>query len=958
MTAEQWRTVKAVVHAALSRPRAERLAFVADACASDPVVRSEVESLLATPDTGDPEADDFLASPLRVAPDAVAARLAAALSDRYTIEGVLGRGGMATVFLAHDLRHRRRVAVKVLHPELSAALGAGRFLREIELTAALQHPHILPLFDSGQADGLLYFVMPRVEGETLREHLRLDRRLPVSAAVRLLRELADALAYAHEQGVVHRDIKPENVLLSRGHAMVADFGIAKALASAAHGTTDPAAGASSPTRLGVVAGTPAYMAPEQAAGGPGVDHRADLYALGVVAYELLVGETPFARLETSRRAEPPSLSERRPDVPGELAALVMRLLAEDPAARPQSAGEVIEALDGIVAPTVEPALVTGPPRISQPAGATPTGPANHVIPGRRTMGRAGAVVLGVTVVTAAAWYVATSARGAGAPARDARPSAAMDSAAARRVLVLPFENATGDSTLSPLGRMAAEAAAQGLAETGAVDVTTGSAGKAGGGDEDLRAAAAASGAGLIVSGAYYLDGDSVRLQARLTDVRHWRLVAPVPPVEAPRAAPQRLIDPLRRRLMAVVARDRDPTLREVYSAQPDYEAYREFAAGYEVFSRGDLEAALRFWARAAAMDTTFTSPVLISAQTLVMLGRTAGADSLLRRLARRREALPSPERGVLDRLQAAIAGDHAAALIAARSIRQAAPGWYLGYFLQAQEAVKANQPREALEATAHLASDSDVVHGRLGGAVYWRTVADAHHMLADYPGELVAGRAEREALPGASEGLVHEIRALAALGRIDAIKPWLDSLDAVPRGGATADPALLADLADELAAHGRVDDAREIRRRIATSTPGTEAARPSPNVREIRGRALSLLGRWQAADTTFAHLARAYPGEPSYLADRAENEARGGRRAEAVRIDQRLARFDRPYDRGRTLLARAEIAATLGDHEAALALLRRALAAGVPYGPALHADPAFAPLRSDARFRELLRPKG
>src|SRR5512141_2155051 len=212
-------------------------------------------------------------------------QLSTALADRYRIERELGAGGMATVYLAHDLRHDRKVALKVLRPELSAILGAERFLHEIKTTANLQHPHILPLHDSGEADGLVYYVMPYVEGESLRDRLNREKQLPVEDAVRIAREVADALEYAHQHGIVHRDIKPENILLHGGHAMVADFGIALAASRSD--------GGSRMTETGMSLGTPHYMAPEQAMGEREITPRADIYALGCVLYEMLAGEPPF-----------------------------------------------------------------------------------------------------------------------------------------------------------------------------------------------------------------------------------------------------------------------------------------------------------------------------------------------------------------------------------------------------------------------------------------------------------------------------------------------------------------------------------------------------------------------------------------------------------------------------------------------------------------------------------------
>src|SRR5688500_7146387 len=213
-------------------------------------------------------------------------RLNRALEGRYRLDRELGSGGMATVYLAQDLRHQREVAVKVLREDVGASVGAARFLREIQIAAHLQHPHILPLLDSGEADGLLFYTMPFVEGKSLREKLQRDHELPVAEALRILTEVVDALCAAHAHGVVHRDIKPETVMLAGRHAVVTDFGVARAVSEATAGNTL--------TTLGVALGTPAYMSPEQATADPDVDHRSDIYSVGVLAYEMLVGQPPFA----------------------------------------------------------------------------------------------------------------------------------------------------------------------------------------------------------------------------------------------------------------------------------------------------------------------------------------------------------------------------------------------------------------------------------------------------------------------------------------------------------------------------------------------------------------------------------------------------------------------------------------------------------------------------------------
>jgi eukaryotic-like serine/threonine-protein kinase len=286
-------------------------------------------------------------------------RLNRALGGHYRVHRKLGQGGTASVYLADDLKHHRSVAVKVLRPELASALGPERFIREIRLTARLDHPHILPLLDSGESDQLLYYVMPYVEGETLRDRLNREKQLPVEDALRIARDVADALDYAHRLGVVHRDIKPENILLSAGHARVADFGIARALDSA---------GGEKLTATGMIVATPLYMSPEQATGSGAVDGRSDLYSLGCVLYETLAGQPPFtgptaeSMVHQHLAARPPDVTSVRPAVPAALAAAVQRVLAKTPADRYATAAEFAEALEGGVSVSGQPLPARSPAR--------------------------------------------------------------------------------------------------------------------------------------------------------------------------------------------------------------------------------------------------------------------------------------------------------------------------------------------------------------------------------------------------------------------------------------------------------------------------------------------------------------------------------------------------------------------------------------------------------------------
>ena len=272
--------------------------------------------------------------------------LQCALGDAYSIERELPRGGMSRVFLARETALGRKVVIKVLAPELAATLSVERFKREIMLAARLQHPHIVPLLHSGQAGGSLYYTMPWVDGESLRDRMTRERQMHIADVSRILEEVASALGYAHEEGVVHRDMKPENVLFFHGQAVVLDFGIAKALTASA--TNDEQSGRI--TQRGMSLGTPVYIAPEQAAGDPELDHRADIYALGVVTYEMLCGHPPFSGrspqqvMAAHATQKPEPIAARRRDTPNELAAIVMRCLEKKPSDRPPSALHIARAV--------------------------------------------------------------------------------------------------------------------------------------------------------------------------------------------------------------------------------------------------------------------------------------------------------------------------------------------------------------------------------------------------------------------------------------------------------------------------------------------------------------------------------------------------------------------------------------------------------------------------------------
>src|SRR5688572_10391757 len=348
-------------------------------------------------------------------------RLQAALGDAYTVERELGGGGMSHVFLATERRLDRQVVIKLLPPDLAGGVSLDRFHREIQLVARLQNPHIVPVITAGEADGVPFFTMPFVEGRSLRDLLRDGTKISITEGVNILRDVATALAYAHERGIVHRDIKPDNVLLSGGAAVVTDFGVAKAISSARQGT----APGGSLTQIGFSLGTPLYMAPEQAAADPNSDHRADIYSFGIMAYELFAGAPPFvgrspaALLAAQMTETPPLLSAARPDAPRQLVELLRRCLEKEPAKRPQTAAELVQALDQAL-------MSSGAESLG--AGVAPTARIN-----RKGLALAFAALFAV-FATAGLLFSRRSGRDATTPD------------APRSVAVLPLENVGGSDS--------------------------------------------------------------------------------------------------------------------------------------------------------------------------------------------------------------------------------------------------------------------------------------------------------------------------------------------------------------------------------------------------------------------------------------------------------------------------------------------------------------------------------
>ena len=882
--------------------------------------------------------------------------LQTALGAGYTIERELGGGGMARVFVARDSRLGRRVVVKVLAPDLAAGLSAQRFEREVRLAARLQHPHVVPLLSAGEVGGLPYYTMPFVEGETLRARLLREGALPVPDTVRLVRELADALAYAHNEGVVHRDLKPENVLLSHGHAVVADFGVAKALASATQGA--PGAAGGTQTTVGMAVGTPAYMAPEQALGDPATDHRADLYALGVVTYEMLAGQAPFAgrsaqALLAAHAVEAPAPVERmRADVPDALADLVARCLEKDPAARPRDAGEVLRMLG-------DPALaslassVPGLRRAERAPSGRAAGGARRAV--RRGIAATGALLAAAAVTLYATartrpapqenrLVVATFAGGAGVPADVGRATA--DYVAQRAGEVEGLTVVSRDETLRAEGR----------------DATSGSAARA-----ERQEVARRLGAGLLLTGALRRVHDSLVVEVTLRNgiTGHTVRAIRMEPASSEDLAGR--LDLLGERTSGALAMLTDPTFgRGMLPAgdPPRLGAVRELKEALETqaalrapaLDAGDAASELVHFDRAVAGDPAFLQARLwfVSA-ALRRFGGEAVADSALALVAAQRDRLTPFERALYDALHADAGGNHELAAQAWRRAAAAAPAWPVRWWL-ANKLRDANRPLEAL-----------AVYDSLGMTQphFRRSLPPIYHYLGRHADELATLRAEAGRTPSVAQTLGWReatLQALAGLDSVGALGQQIDAAMSLPGEGGTSVAYLLSRAAWEFTAHGHPDAGRELTRRAAAWCGG-RTRRDFENAPLLLDcvEAYAYAGDWSRAWRIGREALGRDPGDVAVAGVLGYAAAARGERALADSV-WRLAVTDARSERSRGLpqWMAARLLAASGRRDEAVALLREAFARGAPWGFRLdlHRDPAFAPLRAYPPFLELMTPRG
>jgi TolB-like protein len=813
------------------------------------------------------------------------------LGSAYRIERELGGGGMSRVFVAHEIALRRDVVVKVLEPALAEGLSVERFAREIRLAAALQEPHIVPVLTSGiTSNGLPYYTMPFVRGATLRERMR-EGRVAVDEAMNLLRDVTHALSYAHAQGVVHRDIKPENILLSSGTALVTDFGIAKALkASQAEATAH--ASQERLTRTGASIGTPAYMAPEQATGDPDADERVDVYAFGIVAYELLSGAHPFADRKTPQQMVaaqivdvPHDIAGINPEVPASIARLVSRCIAKEPSDRPSS-HEVLAALSG-------------------------TGGA---LAGRRR------IIPNSFILAASSTVIVTGLAAVFAP-RIARPAAAARSIDIRRFAVIPCENVGALPSLSAFGRVAADYLTQQILRTDSIKVVGGTTVAAILGDtvsriaDPVRRVAAIAHAGSIVTCSVLPFGhDSIRVDAHIVDGTNGEIQRELDAGVGPMSDPMIALAEVRERLLGFLVSG-ELTRPIVSSKPPRYSAYVLHLQSEEAFFRDqNFEEAARIAEQVIALDSSLTYAYVILAIAHANLNDGKGFERGVKLLGNRLGTLSAYDRLHYEWMNALNRNDSPAALRALQAQVARDSDFVMVYNI----GLLAGQIRRAdLSLPALLASDSAMT--AKGWVAQAGALADAYHLAGAHVAELDRLRVGRRSHPLFPGPVATEFRALACNRKPTEALALADTLLRDATGMSTIWKAsILLEGEGWFGAYGDTATGRQLRAKVTAWLPTHAWARKD---RLFAAELAIRNGDFGAARSALFDLKKT-SASPEIGGMLGLVAARSGQLAFARQIRDSLDRVVNNWDNDGLFLYRAAIRGEIGETDAAIAVLR------------------------------------
>lgn len=887
---------------AFEMPEDARERYIDENSSGDEQLAAEVRALIAAAN----RADGILEAPQPVAGVSLRQALTNALANKYDIGREIGRGGMAAVFLAREKKHDRDVVIKALDPFVMSQLGTERFLREVRIAATLAHPHIVPLIDSGEADGLLYYVMPWMEGESLRDRLRRSR-IGVTEGLKILRDVAVALDFAHESDVVHRDVKPENVFLTPGHAYLLDFGIAKLLGDSAMNEI---------TAPGFALGTRRYMAPEQAVAATGVDDRADIFAWGLLGIEVLTGES-FAPGEVCTAAPVPlsHVAGLNPDI----RVLLLECVSADANKRPASMAHIVSRIAPIV--------------------PLPT----HSPSSRRSLMWFGGAAVVAAATIAFAIYNAGSAT---------------DEQMTEPIAVTVLRNETSDSTLAVVGRFAGDWITDGLLRMGGVRVVPWSEARAASEHATrINAPLVATvrdevGAGTVVTGTYYQLRDSLHVQAQLVNARSGKLISPLPRVVFAASNPEAGIAELRDRVMGAVAAQRDErvaTLPGVALSPPSFSAYRSFDRGFDRFLAQQYGEALTAFRESHKRDTTFSAALLFGARAAWNSNAFAVAETLVTQARASSKDLGTYQDASLRYLEALLQGDGAKARAAISRAAEIAPNSRAG-FDHAAALLNAGFARDARTQLMRMDPDKGEMRG---WSSYWTQRAHAENMLDNHNAELAAAREMAKRYPDRRVALVLEARALAAAGDTRRLDSALAVWESMPADVYWSQGASMVVAAEELIRRGRVPAGMKYAERAVSWFSNRLVATPDDRGhRYWLGSALYALGRYEEARPYFEALATEFPDRIRYRGLAAVTAAHRG---DTVAASKWLSEHA-PRDEGEYLFYKARLHAIAGDVERAIVTLTSAADHGIeafPWVPSMgYSD--LQVITRDARGRALL----
>ncbi len=852
--------------------------------------------------------------------------------SHYKILEKLGEGGMGVVYKAQDIKLDRLLALKFLPPQLVASEAEkARFLQEAKSASALNHPNVCVIHDIQEEKGQQFIVMEYVDGVTLRKKFE-SKALSVNEAITYAIQIGEALKEAHSQGIVHRDIKSDNIMInSKNQVKVMDFGLAKLK------------GSLKLTKTSSTVGTLAYMAPEQIQGGE-IDARSDIFSFGIVLYEMLTGQLPFkgeheaAMMYSIVNEDPEPIQKYLPDTSSDLIHILNRLLEKTPDDRYQSMADVVIELRRLKKDTsrvhrvpeaiVSQPLPTEPKIISQPSFFR-----KNLI---WLVGLAVLVIGSVVVI----FFLQ--------PFKVSKQ-------VAKRVVVVPFQNQTGDPSLNSLGRMIADWTTQSLLQTGLAEVVPPEKVPELEKLKSVRSIAKATGASMIVIGSYYKLGDTIEFQAKVMDANE-KLLTAIEPVTSEARKTMDGVESVRQRVLGALALVLDKRLEgwaTQVSKPPKYDAYQQYVQGLDLFSKQfDYQGALEYFKRAYTIDTSFFFPLTDACAAYINLGQLAQADSLVRFLNLRRAQLTPLQQLGLDEESGWVSGDRMKCLNAVREAAKIAPGPFYAYEW-GLDAFLVNRPKEAVE--AFKMADQEQVW-----LFYWGFFTASYHLLGEHKKELEIAKQARKRFPTSLSALNYEIRALAALGKIEEVKKLIEeSLTLTKPGIATGTPGgTMRGAGEELRAHGYADAAMTIFDQSVQWYKSRPAEEMDSLLRNAYALTLYDARRWEEAKSIFEELAKDSPDNIDYQGWLGLIAARQGDKEKALRVSEWLKNLKKPYLFGGYTYNRACIAAILGDKDQAIALLKESFLQGRSYSIDLHTDVDFESLWDYPPFKELLKPKG